>query len=141
MAERDSELAVKLNRLFDTIPHPDGRLYTNKTAAEALAQDGVNVSSQHLWHLRTERADNPSFRLLEGIARLFGVPLAYFSDPDVEAKVTAELATLAALRDAGVKSLMTRAQGVSPENMRNLEAILDQIRQMEGLDDQSDSPP
>ena len=136
MAHDDSDLAAKLNRLFETIPQPDGSEYTNKAAAAALSAEGVTVSVQHLWHLRTNRADNPSFRLLEGVARLFGVPIAYFSDPDVEAQVAAELDTLAALRNAGVKSLLTRAHGVSPENMKHIEGILDQIRKVEGLDDQ-----
>ncbi len=128
-------LAVNLNRLFETIPRPEGGgLYTNEVAAKALGDLGVQVSAQHLWLLRTGKRDNPSFRLLDGIARLFGVPLAYFSDPDVEARVSAELSTLAALHDSGVKALLTRAHGVSPQNMAHLGAILDQIRQMEGLD-------
>ncbi|MGC1208821.1 MAG: helix-turn-helix domain-containing protein [Ornithinimicrobium sp.] len=134
MAEADSELATQLNHLFATIPQPDGTEYTNKAAAEALTADGVHVSAQHLWHLRTGRADNPSFKLLAGVARLFGVPIAYFSDPEVEAQVQSELATLAALREAGVKSLLNRAHGVSPQNMKHIEGILDQIRRVEGLD-------
>jgi len=135
------DLAAKLNRLFETIPRPEGGLYTNEAAANALAELGVTVSAQHIWHLRTQKRDNPSFRLLEGIARLFGVPLAYFSDAEVEARVTAELSTLAALQDSGVKSLLTRAHGVSPRNMEHLGAILDQIRQMEGLDENGEPPP
>lgn len=127
-------LAVNLNRLFETVPRPDGGLYTNELAAKALSDLGVQVSAQHLWLLRGGQRDNPSFRLLDGIARLFGVPLAYFSDPEVEARVSAELSTLAALQDSGVKALLTRAHGVSPQNMAHLGAILDQIRQMEGLD-------
>lgn len=137
MAYDDSELAAKLNRLFESIPQPDGSEYTNRAAAVALTDAGVSVSAQHLWHLRTGRADNPSFRLLDGIARLFGVPITYFSDPEVEAQVSAELTTLAALRAAGVKSLLNRAQGVSPQNMRHIEGILDQIRKVEGLDEPS----
>ncbi len=129
------ELAANLNRLFETVPRADGGgLYTNEAAAGALAALGVQVSAQHLWLLRSGKRDNPSFRLLDATARLFGVPLAYFSDPDVEATVSAELAALAALRDSGVKALMTRAHGVSPQNMASLSAILEQIRQMEGLD-------
>ena len=128
-------LAANLNRLFETIPRPEGGgLYTNEVAAKALGDLGVQVSAQHIWLLRGGKRDNPSFRLLDGIARLFGVPLAYFSDPDVEARVSAELSTLAALHDSGVKALLTRAHGVSSQNMAHLGAILDQIRQMEGLD-------
>lgn len=128
------DLAAKLDRLFENIPKPGGGRYSNESAAQALAELGVSVTAQHLWHLRTGRRDNPSFRLLEGIARLFGVPIAYFSDEATEEQVTEQMATLAALRDSGVKSLLMRAQGVSPENVQHLGAILDQIRRMEGLD-------
>jgi len=68
------DLAAKLNRLFETIPRPGGGLYTNEAAAKALSTAGVTVSAQHMWYLRTGKRDNPSFRLLEGVARLFGVP-------------------------------------------------------------------
>ena len=127
-------LAPKLNRLFDNVPKPGGGLYSNEAAAQALAELGVSVTAQHLWHLRTGKRDNPSFRLLEGIARVFGVPIAYFSDEETERQVAEQMATLASLRDSGVKSLLMRAQGVSPENVQHLGAILEQIRRMEGLD-------
>lgn len=128
------DLATRLNRLFDNIPKPGGGQYSNEAAAQALADLGVSVTAQHIWHLRTGRRDNPSFRLLEGIARLFGVPIAYFSDEETERQVTEQMATLSSLRDSGVKSLLMRAQGVSPENVQHLGAILEQIRRMEGLD-------
>ena len=128
------DLATRLNRLFENIPKPGGGSYSNEAAAQALADMGVSVTAQHLWHLRTGRRDNPSFRLLEGVARLFGVPIAYFSDEETERQVTEQMATLSSLRDSGVKSLLMRAQGVSPENVQHLGAILEQIRRMEGLD-------
>lgn len=129
------DLARKLNQLFDTVPKPGGGTYSNEGAAQALGELGVSVTAQHLWHLRTGRRDNPSFRLLEGIARLFGVPIGYFSDEEVERQVSEQMANLASLRDSGVRSLLMRAQGVSPENVQHLGAILEQIRRMEGLDE------
>ena len=134
------DLAAKLNRLFETIPRPGGGLYTNEAAAKALSTAGVTVSAQHMWYLRTGKRDNPSFRLLEGVAGLFGVPLTYFSDPEVEAQIAAELSDLASLRDSGVKSLLMRTHGVSPRNMEHLGAILDKIRKLEGLDEGTDPP-
>ena len=62
------------------------------------------------------------------------VPIGYFSDEEVERQVSEQMATLASLRDSGVRSLLMRAQGVSPENVQHLGAILEQIRRMEGLD-------
>src|SRR3954447_13232652 len=128
-------LADKLNHLFATAPAPtkSGR-YSNDTAAEALAGYGVTVSGVHLSHLRSGRRDNPSARLLAALAELFGVPIGYFFDPTMEERINAELDALTALKDSRAKSLMLRAQGVSPQSMEHLEAILERIRQIEGLD-------
>ena len=128
-------LADKLNHLFATVPAPtrSGR-YSNDTAAEALAAYGVTVSGVHLSHLRANRRDNPSARLLAALAELFGVPISYFFDTSTEDTINAELATLTALRNDQIKHLMQRAQGVSPRGLKHLEGILDQIRIMEGLD-------
>lgn len=129
-----SSLAEKLDRLFRFIPDEEGELYTNESAAAALTARGTKVTGQHLWHLRSGRQDNPSFRLLEGIAKLFGVPISYFSDAEMEQKVAQELDLLAAVRQAGVKSLLARTQGVSLENVERLGEMLNLIRKMEGLD-------
>lgn len=129
------DLADKLNHLFATVPAPTrSGLYSNEAAAQALADRGVSVTGVHLSHLRAGRRDNPSAKLLAALADLFGVPIGYFFDDTMEESINAELESLIALRDTRVKSLMQRAQGVSPKSMRHLEAILDQIRQMEGLD-------
>ena len=128
-------LADKLNHLFATAPGP-GRSghYSNDTAAQALEKYGVTVSGVHLSHLRANRRDNPSARLLAALAELFGVPYGYFFDSTTEDTINANLATLTALQNDQIKHLMQRAQGVSPRGLKHLEGILDQIRIMEGLD-------
>ena len=93
----------------------------------------IFVSGVHLSHLRSGRRDNPSARLLAALADLLGVPLSYFFDPDAEDRVNAELDALTAGRDPRAKQLMIRAQGLSPAGMDHLEAILEHLRQIEGL--------
>ena len=131
-------LAEKLNHLFATVPAPTkSGLYSNDTAALALEERGVTVSGVHLSHLRSGRRDNPSARLLAALADLFGVPIGYFFDDTMEDQINAELDALIAFRDSRAKGLMMRAQGVSPESMEHLEAILERIRKIEGLDSDS----
>ena len=131
-----SGLADKLNHLFATVPAPTrSGLYSNDSAAAALAERGVSVSGVHLSHLRSGRRDNPSARLLAALAELFGVPIGYFFDPTMENRINSELDALSALKDSRAKTLMLRAQGVSPQSMEHLEGILERIRQIEGLDD------
>ena len=128
-------LAEKLNHLFATVPAPTrSGSYSNDSAAHALEQRGVTVSGVHISHLRSGRRDNPSARLLAALADLFGVPIGYFFDSAMEERINAELDALSALKDSRAKSLMLRAQGVSPQSMEHLEAILEHIRQIEGLD-------
>lgn len=129
-------LATKLNHLFSTVPAPTrSGLYSNDSAANALADRGVTVSGVHISHLRSGRRDNPSARLLAALAELFGVPIGYFFDDTMENRINDELDALSALKDSRAKSLMLRAQGVSPQSMEHLEAILERIRQIEGLSD------
>ena len=128
-------LAEKLNHLFATVPAPTrSGLYSNDTAARALEERGVTVSGVHISHLRSGRRDNPSARLLAALAELFGVPIGYFFDTTMEDRINDELEALSALKDSRAKTLMLRAQGVSPESMEHLEAILERIRKIEGLD-------
>ena len=121
-------LAPKLEHLFAAVPRPDGGRYTNESAAQALGEAGIRVSSVHLSHLRSGRRNNPSARLLAGLAELFGVPIAYFFDAAIEEQVNDELSTLIALHDTRVKGLMLRAQGLNRQNFQKLERVLDQIR-------------
>ncbi|QDP95353.1 helix-turn-helix transcriptional regulator [Microlunatus elymi] len=129
-------LADKLNRLFATVPGP-GRngLYSNDTAAQALREKGITVSGVHISHLRSGRRNNPSARLLAAIADLFGVPMGYFFNPDLEKQVESELNALTAMKDSRAKGLLLRTQGMSPESMEHLSEIMDRIRKIEGLDD------
>ena len=128
-------LAGKLNQLFATVPAPTrSGLYSNDAAAHLLEERGVSVSGVHISHLRSGRRDNPSARLLAALADLFGVPLAYFFDSSTEEQVNAELEALSAVKDPLAKRLMVRAQGVSPESKEQLAAMLERIRQIEGLD-------
>ena len=122
-------LAGKLEHLFAVVPKPDGGRYSNETAALALSDAGVKVSSVHLSHLRTGRRNNPSARLLAALAALFGVEIGYFFDAAVEDKANAELESLRALSDARLKGVMMR-QG---ENFKQLDRIVSEIlKEFEG---------
>lgn len=130
-------LATKLDYLFTTVPKPGGGKYTNESVAKALTERGISVTTTHISHLHAGRRNNPSAVLLEGIAQLFGVPLSYFFDSDLETQVNAELRKLAQLRDKRVTELLARTDNVSDNGMKALLALLDQIRTLEGLDEPS----
>ena len=130
------QLAERLDLLFRTVPREAGspQLHTNESVASALAEQGIPVTANHLSNLRTARRDNPSARLLAGLAKIFDVPYDYFFEDQVADEIGASLRTLVALRESGVQKVMLRAQGVSPANLEAVITVMDEILKIEGLD-------
>lgn len=137
-------LADRLNHLFSTVPRPGGKGYwTNEQAAAAVSAAGTPMSDAYIGQLRNGKRNNPSARNLAAIAELFAVPVDYFFNPEVAAKIDADLRLLSAIRDSGIQGLALRAQGLSPETISNLAGIIEQVRRIEQLPDadtDSDNP-
>lgn len=134
-------LPERLDVLFRNVPRSSDttELHTSITIADALQQQGITVTPNHIRALRTGRRRNPSFRLLAGLAEIFHVPLDYFVDDSTAAEVQESLHALVAMRDSGVQQIMMRAHGVSPDSLDTVLALLDQIRRIEGLDTTDDA--
>src|SRR5690348_9210283 len=68
-------LADKVNWLIDRA-HPAGRgPYTNNEVADLIKKTtGEEISYTQIWKLRNGQAQNPQMRLIEAMARTFGVP-------------------------------------------------------------------
>ena len=105
-------LADKVNWLIDRA-HPAGRGPFSNSEVAALIKDatGEEVSYTTIWKLRNGQAQNPQKRLIEALARTFGVPPAFFFDDyDDQATLLAEQVELLALvRDARISSTQLRA--------------------------------
>ena len=77
--------------------------------AEELTSRGHDVSRQYLGDLITGRPGEPRCSLLEALADVFSVPVAYFSD-DYLGRVTNDLLPLlVALQDPNVRACCTAA--------------------------------
>ncbi len=112
-------LADKVNWLIDRA-HPAGRGGYSNSEVAALIKDatGEDVSYTTIWKLRNGQAQNPQKRLIEAMARTFGVPPAFFFDDyDEQASLLQEQVELLALvRDARISSAQLRAiLGLSPQ--------------------------
>ena len=106
-------LADKVNWLIDNA-HPAGRgPYSNAEVAALIEKvTGEQYSHTTIWKLRNGQATNPQMRLIEALARTFGVPSAFlFSDYDDEQAglLREQVELLALVRDAGVTSAQLRA--------------------------------
>ena len=107
-------LADKVNWLIDRA-RPVGRrgsLSNAEVAALLEKVTGETYSHTTIWKLRNGQAANPQMRLIEALARTFGVPPAFFF-PGYDAQragLSAEQVELLALvRDASVTSVQLRA--------------------------------
>ena len=134
-------LADRLNHLFATVPKPGGKGYwTNEQAAAAVTAAGTRMSDAYIGQLRNGKRQNPSARNLAAIAELFAVPVDYFFNSDVSAKIDADLRLLTAIRDGGIQGLALRAQGLSAETISSLADIIEQVRRAQNLPDADTGP-
>ncbi|WP_416484266.1 helix-turn-helix domain-containing protein [Streptomyces sp. CL12] len=127
-------LAARLDHLFKTVHPKDRGPYSyEEVASEIKRRGGPTISASYIWQLRTGGKDNPTKRHLEALSTFFGVPVAYFFDDEESRHIEAEIDALAALRDAGVRSLAVRASGLSDKSLQIIGDVIDRARELEGL--------
>jgi transcriptional regulator with XRE-family HTH domain len=122
----DKLLASRLDHLFRTIHPGRGKPFTPAHVAEAIndAAGEQITSSTYVWQLRTGRRDNPTYKLLIGLSRFFGVsPTYFFDEAETErGAIPAEVAL--ALKDDAVRDIALRSAGLSE---RSLKVIADTV--------------
>ncbi|MGI5213847.1 hypothetical protein [Plantactinospora sp. CA-290183] len=131
--------ADRLNRLFASVV-PAGRgPYTEAEVAAALASadDARTISSRYVHMLRTGQRDNPSMKVMDGLARHFGVPPGYFFDDQTAQQVTSDLERLAqikelnevqqALKDPKVNEIVCAIGRLSPASLELVAGIVDHL--------------
>jgi transcriptional regulator with XRE-family HTH domain len=113
-------LADKVNWLIDRA-HPAGRgPFTNNEVADLIEKTtGEEISYTQIWKLRNGQAQNPQMRLIEAMARTFGVPAAFFF-PEFDDKqaglLQQQVELLAMIRDADIDAFELRTiLGLSPQ--------------------------
>jgi hypothetical protein len=129
-------LAEKVEWLFHNVPDPEsGQPFTNPRLAARIRQlrPGFTVTGTAIWNVRTGVTTRPSWQLIEGMAKAFGVAPSFFSDDVAIRDLERQLAALDVLKDARVWSLAQRALGVSPESLGAVGEVLERYRELEGL--------
>lgn len=136
-----TDLAAKLDRLFHAV-HPRGRGdYTHREVAEGIRDRGfAPISATYVWQLRTGQRTNPTMKHVEGLASFFGVPVNYFFNDDVAARVDVELDLIVALRETPIRQIALRANGLSTESLSAIAEMIEHVRRLEGLSDSESSP-
>lgn len=101
-------MGERLERLFEQTRRPDGQLWTISYLAEELKSRGQDVSRQYLGALMTGDRGEPRISLVEAIADVFDVPVAYFTDDWLGQGFAEALPVLLAMRDPNVAALLRR---------------------------------
>ena len=118
------KVSDRLNRLVEETRRPDGQLWTITNLTEELTNRGHEVSRQYLSNLLNGSRENPPLRLLEALADVFAVPVAYFSD-DYLGRVTNDLLPiLVAAQDPTVRALLHRS------DLPDVAAVLASVEQI-----------
>jgi transcriptional regulator with XRE-family HTH domain len=83
----------------------------HRIAALITKTTGEDVSYTTIWKLRNGQAQNPQKRLIEALAKTFGVPPAFFFDDydDQAGLLEEQVELLALVRDARISSAQLRA--------------------------------
>lgn len=127
--------AEKVRWLLANVLDPDtGERLTIPRVAAKMRALGYDLSDNTLRNVCTGEVERPSFEVLEGIAKVFGVSPAFFSTDASIQDLEKQLAALEILKDAHVWNLAQRAVGVSPEGVDVAIAVLEHYRAKQGLD-------
>lgn len=128
----DRSFAAKLNHLFATVRPAHGEEASYREVATAIArQGGPTISPSYIYQLRSGIRENPTLRHVQALAKYFGVEVAYFTDDEIAEQADAQLAMLAAMRDAGVRSIALRAANLSAESLVLVSDMVDLLSRME----------
>ncbi len=129
-------LAEKLRYLLEHV-HPQGRgRYTYREVVAGIVEAGdPPISLGYLGQLINGERANPTLDALTSLARFFGVPVSYFTNDDEEHErdIEEQVRALALLRDTGVRSVALRAHGLPAGQLDLVVALLDKVREREGL--------
>lgn len=126
-----TDFAARLNRLFEMIPGPDGRTYSNDAVIAGIAaKGGPAISKGYLSELRTGKKTNPTLKHIEALSTFFDVDPTYFvGDADYAKRVESELRLLAGMKRAGVRDIAMRASQLNESELSLVEAILETVIQ------------
>ncbi|GAA3339778.1 hypothetical protein GCM10020358_24780 [Amorphoplanes nipponensis] len=132
--------ADRLDELFRTVVTSEGRLYSTRAAAAALAELGCPVSHTHVGKLRRGEAD-PRRSEMQAFATLFGVSLAYFTQDDDDSEVDRRLAR--ALGDPAIQAVAMRMgeAEMSAAGKAAVAAMVEQVVLLEQAARQRNAPP
>jgi len=126
-------LAEKIEYLFQNVHPGKDRPYTlEEVVAKAREMGGPTISLGFLWNLRNGKSDNPTVQHLQALAGVFNVPVEFFINDDVAARLAPQLKLLALLQERGVTDVALRAADLGPAAREALLAVIEVLERQGG---------
>lgn len=133
---------ARLDYLFRTVHPKDGKPFTYDFVAESITANGIDISANYIWMLRSGRRDNPTLRHIEGLAQFFGVSPAFLSDTDEAEHARAQLDKISDIAASGVQHVGMRGGHVDDTTLDTIHALMQQVLDLtSGLRRDSTPPP
>lgn len=124
--------SAKLNRLIELTGKSD--LSMQKLAEQITEVTGVRITRGYMWEMCNDKVPNPRLDIIQALATFFEVQPSYFTDPSKDAINAARMEMLESMRKGDVKSLGLRASGLSAESLTRIARMIDNARELEGLE-------
>ena len=123
-------LADKVNWILDKAHTAGrGRFSDAEVCFKIHAATGEQISTTTIWKLRNGQLTNPQLRVIEALAKTFGVPAGFFLDDYDEDKLglwREQVELLALIRDAGITAAEFRAfLGLDAEGRKAVAGLIE----------------
>ncbi len=130
MTDTAIDFAKKLNTLFEKKTKLDGTKYTQEEVIEGT--NGV-LTRAYLWKLRTGRAKNPGFNIVQALANFFEVDINYFQATEDKEQELLEQAK----KNKLISEVALRASMYSEETVLAILTMMEYIEQHRTETDES----
>lgn len=120
MTDTLKDFAEKLNMLFEMKRKSDGSKYSQEDVIQGT--NGV-LTRAYLWKLRTGRAKNPGFNIVQALADFFEVNINYFRTDESQPEEIVEKS----VRDELLEQMSLRASMHSDDTIKAIISMMDYI--------------
>ena len=120
MTDTLKDFTDKLNMLFEKKTKTDGSKYSQEEVIKGT--QGV-LTRAYLWKLRTGRAKNPGFTIVQALADFFEVDINYFRTDESQPEVIVDKS----LRDELLEEMSLRASMFSEETIKTMIGMMEYV--------------
>jgi transcriptional regulator with XRE-family HTH domain len=128
-ASSGDDFATKLRRLIRTVHPPDRGPYSYREIARGVVEAGVTMTSTTLYQLANGGRPDPKLRHVQGLAAFFGVPVAYFMDEAIAARIDEQISSVVVWRDQEAQELALRTLALPADQRQLINGMLATIEE------------